>query len=439
MKEKIKLILKYCITFIVTVIILFLALVLTAKIPRSLIKENIEKSSDEINEHIAQNYAQEDIYKRLHYHGDIIKLNIIYYINSNDAINSVMEAKYYSPSESEWIDLDLKSVINNINEPNVQYIRYWHGSMSILRPLLIFFSMNEIKIINTIILTGLIIMLIIKLRKIKHLIIAIIIGMIMCYIFVVPMCMEYMWTFSIMLISSIIVSDFVKKNKNTNMIFFITGIITCYFDFLTTEIITLFLPLILLLTLKYEKNEINNFKEGFKILLKSTMLWSAGYFGMWFAKWILASIIIKDVNIVEYIIKPATRRINGQLYIKNDKNIIIEAILANLKTLFPIKILLKNNMLYWILGGIVVIELIFIRKKDLKKMWFSLLMIFIAATPYLRYTILSNHSYEHDFFTFRIQLISIISIILAMYYSWNKEFMKCTLKRIWKVINKKSK
>lgn len=47
----------------------------------------------------------------------------------------MMEAKYY---EGE-ITPSLEGAVENQSNGNTEYIRYWHGSMAIIKPLLVFF------------------------------------------------------------------------------------------------------------------------------------------------------------------------------------------------------------------------------------------------------------------------------------------------------------
>ena len=342
-----------------------------------------------------------------------------------------MEAKYFSPDYNRFLTIDFKKMIDENKKANTQYMRYWHGSMSIIRPLLIFFNITQIYTINAVILTILAIILLIMLlkTKIKELVIAYIVGLIMCSVIIVPFCLEYFWTFLIMFIVSIIAIILNKKEKNLNAMFMITGICTCYFDFLTTEIITLLVPIIIILTIRYNQNKMTNFKSGLKFLFISTLFWVLGYVGMWLMKWILASIILK-VNALDYVINAMKYRINGTGYkhprnaLKSRPDLPLKVITLNINTLFPLDILNRLNLTKILLICIIIIEGIIIRKKDIKKLWFSGLLLLIALTPYIRYAILSNHSYIHYFFTFRSQIISIMAIILAIIYSIDKSMFK---------------
>lgn len=432
---------KYIIIFIVTVLILFLLLVVTALIPREKIEDNIRESTETFyydkNKKILEKteVLGEEQYEYRHIYADAMLLNIIYYIDTSNPIESIMEAKYYSEDGEKQITYDFNKMIDEQHEANVQYIRYWHGSMSVIRPLLTFLNLNQIYVLNAIILLiGTIILIIIFIKyNLKELAIAYILGLIMCTAIVVPFCLEYYWTFLIMTIVSILSIILYKKGKNLNTLFMITGIITCYFDFLSTELITILVPVLIILTISYKENKISNFKNGFKFLIISIIFWCIGYIGMWISKWILASIILK-INALDYVINDMLFRINGtgnpeRTILARATNLPLRAVDKNIRTIFPIQFLINQKVLTIVILCIIITEIIFIRKKDIKKLWFSGLLLIISIIPYIRYLILASHSFSHYFFTFRAQIVTIIGIVLAIIYSIDEDIAKIEINR----------
>lgn len=404
-----KKILEYLLVFIMTLIILFFGLALTAKIPKTKIEENLKKSASYLEKNSGFKRVQPGReYTYLHLYADSVILNIINCIDTNKPIESIMWANYYEIIKMD-INNDFIEVVQENKEPNQQYIRYWHGSMLILRPLLVFLSLEQIYKVNYISITVLaLILLIIIWKRSKKLAIAYLLSMIMIAFPIVGMCLEYVWTFYIMLISSIIAIN-IKKEKNLYKLFLVTGMITCFLDFLTTEIITLFVPLILILGIKKEKNEIINFKDAVKLFFKSCVLWFIGYAGMWISKWILASLIL-NINAIDYVKDQALLRMNGLQGLNSAKEMYIGAITNNWHTLYPINIVKKTSELWWMLGAFVTFFILMIDWKKIKNNKESLIMLIIAVMPYLRYLVLANHSYRHSFFTFRSQMISIMAL-----------------------------
>lgn len=417
--KQMKQVIKYILIFIATVFLLTGVLILTAKIPKEAIAENIKESAGAFHtENEIDRVINKREYTYTHPYSDAMVLNIIYCIDTDNPVASVMEANYHLDKDQQYINYDFENLVQQEGEGNTEYIRYWHGSMSVLRPLLVFFNLDEIYILNKILVAVLTLILIILLAKtkIKELLITFIIGIVMCAVITIPNCLMYTWTYLIMLIVSIIAIFLEKKNKNTNILYFISGIITCYFDFLCTELLSIVVPIVLILVIRYKNGKIKNFKEGLKYIVISLALWGIGYVGMWAAKWILASIILK-INALDYVVDKAMIRVNKDERLDGEKNIYMQAIWKNIHALYPINIVKRVYKLLIIPVFIVEYIVIFIKKQNKKEFWFPLLLLIFATIPYIRYIILVSHSYAHYFFTFRMQMASIMCILLAIYYS----------------------
>lgn len=408
-------ILKYICIFIVTVIILFSSLVITSMIPKNAIKEKMVESVEFFKKNSGIEAVQSRReYSYLHLYADSVLLNIIYSIDSNKPIESSLWCNFYQKLYAD-INNDFIEVVENDIVPNQQYLRYWHGSMIILRPLFTIFNIEHIYILNAIVMSLLLIWLIIILwKKSKKLAIIFGVSTVMVAMAFVPFCLEYTWTFFIMLITSIIAINIEKNNeKKLGILFLISGIFTCFFDFLTTEIITILVPIVLILIIRKKEERLNNFKEGIIFLIKYCMLWAFGYVGMWIAKWCISSIIL-NINAIDYVKEEAMLRVNGLQGLESKSKMYFEAIFKNFQTLYPINIIKRESDLLKIIIACLIIILALIDWKNIKKMWFPALLLVIAIIPYCRYLILANHSFRHCFFTFRSQMISIIAIIWAI-------------------------
>lgn len=83
-------------------------------------------------------------------------------MDTENTLKSAMEDKYYQTEEGRP---DLEDAINNQSQGNTQYMRYWHGSMTIIRPGLMIFNIQQIYIFFSIILLILMIILFVLLIK----------------------------------------------------------------------------------------------------------------------------------------------------------------------------------------------------------------------------------------------------------------------------------
>lgn len=420
---------KYIGIYFITLIICVITLVGTSKIPKTAIEKSIKESAEYYKkvdgiERIQRNRE----YTYLHYYADSMLLSIIYGIDSNNAIKSSLEAKYYEKIYADIND-DFIEMVEEEKEANQEYLRYWHGSMVIIRPMLVLFNIEQIYMINTIVMLALILLLMYMLfKRHKALALSFVIGLVMIAIPFVPVCLEYSWTFMIMLITSIIGIK-IEKNKSNwvGPLFLITGMLTCFLDFLSTEIVTLFIPMLFIMVIRNKEGRLNTLKDALVFLGKMSLLWGIGYIGMWFAKWCLASIVL-GINAFDYVTNQAIYRI-GIKSLSHEKKSVFNnitsinrsnVILKNIQGLYPIANFKRytNNILISTLVVFLIIEFIIVDRKKIKNMWFSIILFIIGIMPYIRYELLLQHSYAHRFFTFRNQIITIICLIMIIVDSY---------------------
>lgn len=416
MKKNIKSVLKYCmILFIIVAILFTLMLVSIITIPREKIKENVIESIPTLDSTIELKRPKiERYYTYLHVYADEILLNVIYCIDTTNPMQSMMEAKYYKDNFFP----SLEGAIINESNGNTQYMRYWHGSMTIIRPLLTIMNIEQIYYMFAIIIMALVIYLIILFCKRKSyiLILALVVGWIMTGSIYVPFCLEYTWTYLIMLIGTIIAIKLENKENGAskiNILMFIIGIVTTYFDFLSTETLTFLIPIICVFTIRYKEKRIESLKQEIKQILLWMFLWFIGYSVMWGIKWLLASLILQ-VNALDYVVENAIVR----LYKSNNERTliltIINAIKKNFITLYPLYSVKNRKIFVGVFIAIVVVTIL-LRKKNKEDLKTALVLLGIGIIPYIRYIVVSSHSRGHYFFTFRAQLATIMLIIIAIY------------------------
>ena len=427
MKRYIINVLKYVGIFVFMVVALLALLTVTAKIPKASIKENIVESLQFFKDNAGvetQNSRRE--YKYLHCYADSILLNMMYGIDTTKPLTSVLEAKYYETFRADSNSEFIASVEQDL-EVNQEYLRYWHGSTAILRPLLIFFNINQIYTINKVLLFLLaIILFVILFNKSKKLAVIYGISLVMIAFIYVPMCFEFSWTFYIMFIASII-AILIEKRGNSGLykLFFLTGIVTCYLDFLSTEIITILVPVIFVLYIRNKENRIK-FKDAIIFVVVSCALWLIAYVLMWVAKWLIAAVVLK-IDVMEFVKEELFEKFNGWDEGITASVMYKDVLVRNIKTLYPIHIM-QPEMLIVVICMSIVFLAIFIDWKNISKKWFALIMLLISLVPYIRYIVLTFHSYYHSFFTFRAQIISIIGITVAILECLNYKLLFKDLK-----------
>ena len=90
---------------------------------------------------------------------------------------------------------------------------------------------------------------------------------------------------------------------------------------------------------------IKNFKDAFKFMIISILIWGSGYLLMFVTKWVIASIVLGKDYIVESLNK-AKIRINGEVEYLNGSNIWIQDLRRNFNNINPIFYIRKKYIIY---------------------------------------------------------------------------------------------
>ena len=410
----IKHILKYIIIFLSMVVLLAGMLVLCAKIPSSAIRGNVKESGQFLcQKPLFEKKLNQVEGSKIDHYADAILLNIAYGYDRNHPLRSIMKAEYYHSDLHNENENLLKAATDDLSG-NQQYLRYWHGSNVIVKPLLVVWNLKEILICNGVVLAGLGILLIVLLveRKRWFLVAGMISGLTMISVWFVPFSLEYTWNFLLMFVCSIIavILSANKRFHQTGILFLISGIVTNYFDFLTTETITLTVPLLLMLSIKNSSSETETV-NSFSLVGKSIFAWSFGYFGMWIMKWLLSAVILSQ-NVIPDVLQHAKERSGGE----NGSKFFGyagAAIWKNIKCLFPF----EYGMAGILTGITLVLILIYIAYVYHGKQihWNSIVLYaLIGCIPFIRFALLTNHSYVHCFFTYRAQIGTVLAVFLIL-------------------------
>lgn len=405
---------KYVAVFCVTLTVLIGLLCLVALIPKSEIKENVKSSAEFL---CADELFREQIEgvegSKIDRYADSILLGIAYQYDKEHLLTSVMRSSYYHVDYHNE-NQNLLDAVTNDYAPNQQYLRYWHGSNVVVRLLLLVFTINQIYLINGVLLIVLLVWLIIIMIRKKMYVpaVGIMVGMIMTSSWFVPFSLEYIWTYYLMFIMSILCVKLAFSDR-WNMVgycFMVVGMVTNFMDFLTTETLTLLVPLLLVTWIDINIQK----KHAFPIIVKNSMLhifrWGIGYAGMWMMKWGIASVILKE-NVMPYVTEHIAERTTGNTGF--GIRYMLGAISSNIKCLFPFEYGDLGEIIGFVLLGIV-FYIGYVYHKNIIFWERVLLYGTIGCIPYIRYLILSNHSYLHDFFTYRAQVVTLLAFVLIL-------------------------
>ena len=290
------------------------------------------------------------------------------------------------------------------------YARYWHGYLVLLRPLLMLFSYRSIRYLSlfhiTLLMFGAAVMLSKKLGT--HFTFLFGFVLCMCNYNIFPYSLQFSSIFYVMLYAVLIIMILDKRLLNNNNEWYIytflaIGSITNYVDFLTAPLLTLGIPLTLCYILRNKYLE-QTYISNLRYLFIGSLYWGAGYASTWISKWILTYIIDSNAIIVSVSQAARLRLIGGEYegrYYPLDR---IQMLSANISSMYP-------PVLIILLVIIILALLLFIIRhhKPASRIYSMSPVLFLCVYPYIWYMVMAHHSQAHNFFTYRIQAITIFA------------------------------
>lgn len=215
-----------------------------------------------------------------------------------------------------------------------------------------------------------------------------------------------------------------RTPSQATFLLFVAGALTAYFDLLTTPVLTLGLPLCILLLLR--RDEAVSLALELWLMVRASLLWAVGYGATWVSKWILGT-LLTPMNVWK-------DGIGQFLYRSSDTADYTrwEAMLAN------------TDLIDWpwwltmliVLGVLLTLQRL--RKKRLSTplpssqseaqqapsslspsssriaLRTAIPLLLVALFPLAWYLVVSNHSFIHNWFTFRLLWILLIAIPFAL-------------------------
>lgn len=184
----------------------------------------------------------------------------------------------------------------------------------------------------------------------------------------------------------------------------IIGSLTAFFDFLTTPIITLTIPLLIFIL--YETNGKFNLKKIIIELIKYSIWWSIGYFGTFIAKWVIVDLLYN-----RQIIKSSLLQFQFRSVIKDisSYNYAIESC----------QFVFNNVLLIGLFFVIVLLIIKIFNYFKFKKFRLNIRRAFVFLIPsficFIWILILKQHTFKHIYFTYRNILVIIISLFLSIH------------------------
>ena len=299
-----------------------------------------------------------------------------------------------------------------------EYPRYWHGWLLPLRLALCVFNYSGIRIMNVIILTVLFSLTVLAIDRTGHreTFVPFLVSVVILMPITLPLCMAYMISTCIALTASILLllyHDRIDAAIGMKPFFMLVGAVTAYSEFLQFPLITLGFPLVFLLAVNAgQQTPKNNIRDT----VLCVFAWGCGYFGMWAAKWVLASLFTNRSVINNALSQIAFRFSstgNGQASVKISR---IDAVAKNLTVLNkrPVVLLLVSCAVFYLIR-------LFCSRRDgdgkagkRVAAWQIVPFLFVSVLPFVWILLLANHSYVHFHFTYRVFSVSVFALLCGL-------------------------
>lgn len=302
--------------------------------------------------------------------------------------------------------IDYLSGIEQARE--VEYARYWHGYLIVLKPLLYLMSFNAIRVLASciqLLLVGLVLILCFQKNE-KILGLGFLLSIPFLYFSNLYLSLSLSTCFY--LLSFIVIAQINWNDKLCDLhwyeeFFIIAGMATAYFDFLTYPLVTLGFPLCIYLY-------INTFRlrDSLKKMAAYSVAWFAGYMGLWAMKWVLTDLLVGGNTVSDAVstIFQRTGTASGHSKISG----FISVVMKNLSA--------YTNWAFYITTLVIIVCVIFIfaikRKHFVKgNLGCSISILIVGLYPFVWYFFTQNHSEEHWLFTCKIISISVFAFVCA--------------------------
>ena len=388
---------RYFKIFVLLIAGYFLFGVLSCMLPDEAIKNNIAKSAVALAEEglypkaiIGLKQCQMDNFT------DALIMNQIYRIDRKRPVHDAMKMVRANEDHREWDQPGLLLRMTQGEDlEEVPYARYWHGNTFLFRLCFMVMDFNLLRwwlfAISTLLLVVLCCTYYREAGLLKTLALAS--GFVATCGFVTQFSMQFFPVLAITVVTSLLV---IKRgeSKNNGLLFFVVGSLACYFDLLTTPLLTLGIPLAVMLSLKRDEGFL--FKDNLLEVVRLAVLWGLGFTLTFAMKWALATLILGE-NVFANAFNVGLYRVGAEDFTRWD------AVSTNFNMLLlPMVLLLALSFL------------IFMLVRRLKFNWKkALLYLLIGLMPYLWIFVFSNHSYVHWWFTYRLQAISVACLMMV--------------------------
>ena len=290
----------------------------------------------------------------------------------------------------------------------VVYGRYWHGYLVWMKPLLLFFNIPELRIINMGLQLFLLCWMMILLYRELGLLacLGVGIGLFSMNPITMALSLQFSSIYYIVLVTLIVMLRHRKYIESRNLwwaVFLWSGIAVAFFDLMTYPAVAMGIPLIVYLMLKND----GTWKHILNVI-RLSIDWVIGYAGMWVIKWFIGS-AFTGYDLVADGLGAVGLRSSGE--VANINMSYLNVLQENFHTIFtkPLPFFTAVFVLVLIIGLVS------------RKLKFSvsgskiLPLVLVGTYPFIWYFVIRNHSIVHVWFTHRVFAITVTALCALPY------------------------
>lgn len=421
----------YLTVFAGALVLLWLLLVLAAMIPNEALRRNMEQSALSYREKEGFSFEDGGKWNAVSdNYADAILLNVSWNIGKGNPFVSSLDTKYYD-GEALGESVGLYLAVTDVNTvPNTDYTRYWHGTSVFVRLLHLVTDVNGIKRFGLTAVFLLLLLTVVCLAKRRHyaLVAALLLSVASVQIWNIRLSMEYQPAFIICFLLCPLYLWLERKADFWLVCLSVAGgVLVAFFDFLTTETVTLLLPLILVTAVRASEKRLGEFRDAVCMLAGCITAWGAAYVGTFLVKWTAASAVTGENKFLPAV-SSAGERIGGSLQGEGSDHIlwrIPEAVAANLSALFGGESRIEVMRIFASLAlSVLVLGSVFYLFRKKSGGAAAALLALLGGIVIVRYAVLNNHSYLHSFFTYRALVSPIMALLAGMSLSMEIPVLK---------------
>jgi len=393
--------------YIVLLAVFTMSIIVVHLIPRDVIEPQFQRS--------VKVFAQEGDYPYkssifgqvvVDNYTDCYMHNVAYCADAAHPVDAAMRNYRYRDDASMIVSINHLASGDTVCEP-FEYGKYWHGYQVFLRPLLTVMDYASIRRLNGIMLAILLLMaLFLMIRQLSMGVAGcFVVSLIVVHSAVVPWSLQFSTCYYIMLVSVVALLAFnglTASWRRLMLCFFAIGAATAFFDFLTTPIMTLGVPLTVM-ALKHDN--VGRWRSLFALCA----MWLLGYGLMWASKWLMAYLLV-GYNPLEEVSESV------QLHSIGRGSKPVWAYWLKLFTLLIDRWMpfMVQGLVRWGIVAILAIPaMLWSRGRPALNRYGGLLLI-AMLTP-LWFVVVAHHSYTHFFITSRSLLVCWFASLCFLY------------------------